>query len=414
MLKENWDKKSCQSFASSYIYIMRKLKIQIPSVEANKDLRIIYKGEEGDLHEFFVSKEEFLKKLRHFQSRANEINQTNLVFIQEDISFCIFEGLITSITTQEVEIDDNNYQDYYYLWPKYEYKELKNQIDKFIKERPDITAIIDDLSNPSKNDDNINSNSLIEKSINAEKEELIAKNIDIAIQNGNLNRLPLQILNRILNSPKIGLNDHHLLFSFVINMIKSKSKEKLSKSDIENLKILPSCLDYMKMSNSEIEELFAVEANNAKLFVNPKNSEERMKEFISTEKVMDEKSQQFEEKVIEVETKMTAQIEKLQRQIEEIQYSLKNYVSDQINKKDELLNLVKKVEKSQQQLEKKQSRNEGQITDNKSRIVAIESRIKETMDSDKACPNGIFSFSIRQIRCKSNRHRNFENKSKII
>lgn len=181
------------------------------------------------------------------------------------------------------------------------------------------------------------------------------------------------------------------------------------------------------MSNSKIEELFAVEANNAKLFVNPKNSEERMKEFISTEKVMDEKSQQFEEKVIEVETKMTAQIEKLQRQIEEIQYSLKNFVSDQINKeKDELLNRVKKVEKSQQQLEKKQSRNEGQITDNKSRIVAIESRIKETMDSDKSCPNGIFHFlfdkyganpidiGILKIKAKSFNNSNEQVLSKII
>lgn len=59
--------------------------------------------------------------------------------------------------------------------------------------------------------------------------------MDISIQNGNLQKLPLKILIRILNSPKRVIKNHHLLFDFVIEILRKKLNEKLSNDEIDNL-----------------------------------------------------------------------------------------------------------------------------------------------------------------------------------
>ena len=103
------------------------------------------------------------------------------------------------------------------------------------------------------------------------------------------------MLNRILNSPKRVLKNHRLLFNFVIDLIKEKTKESLSNEELEDLCILPSSHDYCEMSSDEIEELLSIETT-ADLFT-PRNPEKRMKMFAKREIEMSAKLQSIEEKI---------------------------------------------------------------------------------------------------------------------
>ena len=159
-----------------------------------------------------------------------------------------------------------NYQKFYYLSTKYEYEELRQEIEDFINTRPDVQSVLNDF---------------IDKKyeIESEKEELISKNLDIGIKTGLLNQLPLEIIIRILNSPKRNIKDHHLLFAFVISMFKKFSKND---ENYENLSFLTCSLDYCEMSNDEIEELFSVV--DASLAFGPKNADKKIKSLIVDEK----------------------------------------------------------------------------------------------------------------------------------
>lgn len=45
------------------------------------------KDSTNNLHELKSNKDDFLKSLRYFQKRSNEINLTHLIYIEEDIVF---------------------------------------------------------------------------------------------------------------------------------------------------------------------------------------------------------------------------------------------------------------------------------------------------------------------------------------
>lgn len=92
---------------------------------------------------------------------------------------------------------------------------------------------------------------------------------------------------RILNSPKRVIKNHHLLFDFVIEILRKKLSEKLSNDEIDNLCILPSSLDYLQMSNSEINTLFSLEKQYSKFFFKPTNSDEKIKILIENDQNKD-------------------------------------------------------------------------------------------------------------------------------
>ena len=123
---------------------LNKVEITIPEPFI-KDFTIIYKGEE-ELGEIKTSKDEILRKLRYFKLKYNEISLQNEIIIHDNYSFDTFNKFISTFETKKIEIDSNNFQDYYELSTKYEYDELKNQVEKFIKTRPDLNQIVNHLS----------------------------------------------------------------------------------------------------------------------------------------------------------------------------------------------------------------------------------------------------------------------------
>lgn len=218
---------------------MQDFNINIPSVDVQNDLTIIYKDGEGQLFEIKTSKDEFVRSLRYFQNQFNEINRTKLIYIQENIKFDIFDKFVSSTNTKQISLNESNYDIYYKLSHKYGYEELTKQIEDFISKRPDIVSIIDELSSITNKTDK-------EQSTDNLKEEIVAKNLDICIQNALLKKLPIEILNRILNSPKRIIKDHHLLFSFVIGFLKESNGKSLNDIEKENLLILQVALTTAK------------------------------------------------------------------------------------------------------------------------------------------------------------------------
>ena len=180
---------------------------------------------------------------------------------------------------------------------------------------------------------------LFENSIDAAKEEIFAKNIDICIKNQILHKLPIQVIIRILNSPKRVVNDHHLLFSFVIEMLKEmQNKSSLKEEEKQCLSLLPSSLDYCLMSSEEIEELFEIENENDSFF-QPKNSEKRMKKFISFENEMKKKFEALEKEIQANEEKHNVEIQNIKKACEENERQL----IDILNKKEEALSLLEAI-----------------------------------------------------------------------
>ena len=121
-----------------------KLKIKKPFPK--KDLTIIYKESTNNLHEIKICKDSILGSLRYFQKKSNEIAQTSLIYIEEDIPFDLFQSFISSTETNEIEIYDLNYQKFYYLSTKYEYEELRQEIEDFINTRPDVQSVLNECS----------------------------------------------------------------------------------------------------------------------------------------------------------------------------------------------------------------------------------------------------------------------------
>lgn len=280
-------------------------------MEDKRNLTIVYEDDENKLHKIKAPKDDFLKKLEYFQSKQNEINQTDLVYIQENISIDLFTKFISSLTTSEIDINEENYEQCLYLCHKYGYKLLEAELKSFIEERPDISNIIDSIL--------LNTNQKESQSeavfFDQEKEELIAKHLDISIQNGNLRKLPIEILNRILNSPKRTVNDHHLLFSFVFSILKERLNENTKVEDRESLSILPSSLDYTEMDNTEIEKLFNFEKENSLLLFKPRNSTEKIESMIKKEEILKDKCESLEKQMKTINDDLNQKIENLQRQI---------------------------------------------------------------------------------------------------
>ena len=78
---------------------MQDFYLKIPPIGSKKDLTIIYKEGKDHFHEIKTSADDILKALRYFGKKSNEIIQTKLIYIQEDIKFDLFESFIASINT---------------------------------------------------------------------------------------------------------------------------------------------------------------------------------------------------------------------------------------------------------------------------------------------------------------------------
>ena len=330
---------------------MKSIKRKIPSAPAKSDLKIIYEDDQNKIHQFLVQKNEFLKKLRYFQDRKKEINETGGIYIHDSINYNHFQAFISALEREEVEINNDNYEDLYNLSQKYQYIELLDIIKEFVEQRPDICETIDNLSQK-------------ESQIDLLKEEQISKNLDFCLKHGNLQKLPLSMLARILNSPKRVLNDHSLLFSFVTMILEESSKQKVSQEEEENLGILVGSLDYLQMSNEELEKLFSIQ--NDHFAFNPRNSEEKMKMLILKDK--------------EMKTRLVEQERMYNQRLSDVEKALENALLQlkQITEKNgEVEKRLAELENGQEKSVKKEKLLEEQMNDQNSIIKSNESKIKD-------------------------------------
>lgn len=272
---------------------MDNIEINIPDTSFKKDFTIIYKGKNKhkectteSIEEIKTSKEEILRKLRYFKSRATEINQMNEIFIHDSYPVNIFIKFIKTLETHKIEVNEQNINELTSLSHKYEYEELKTELSSFSKNRPDLQSIIDNTKT-------------IE--LDSTKEEKLSKNLDICLMNQNFINIPLPVLTRILNSPNRVLHNHHLLVDFIKKIIiiykdYNKDKDNELKEEVqENLQILLSCLDYTEMSNDEIDEFL----NNDEMIsiFNFRHSKEQMIKFIDEGRKNEKKHSKFETRI---------------------------------------------------------------------------------------------------------------------
>lgn len=318
---------------------MINTKLIIPLTESDDMLTIIYKEKGKTTQEIQIKENEFFKCLRYFKERRIEIMQTKIIFIHDDINTDLFFDFLSSIQTKEINIKDENYKQLYQLSNKYGYEELKKQIELFMEKRPDITSIIEEIST------NQDESNIIES-----KENIITKNLDLCIKSGFLDNVDIKTILRIINSPKRVINDHHIFYNFVINLLQKLLKDK-SKDEQENYyQFLPSALDYNQMSDEEIIELLNIMGDES--FFSPSNANNKLKDLISRSSihVQDDLETKFEALQIEI----TEIKKKHQEEICKIYEELK-IKSTQIDDLSEKLNtqnsLIKKLvqEKNMQQ-----------------------------------------------------------------
>lgn len=344
------------------------INLEIPEEKIDMDFTIIYKGKEESgeepLYEIKTSKYELMRKLRYFRKKANEFNYMDEIYIHENIKYDFFKEFIDSILNKRLQINEHNYSTIYELSIKYEYIELQKQIESFIQVRPDLKLYASELSNSDNQEHNDD----------AFKEELIAKNIDICLQNGYINCVPLQNLIKILNSPKCDVKNHHLLFKIVIEKIDKYKNERISKEDEEILQMLPSCLDFLKMNSDEIKEL--ISKSSSSIFF-PKNSE-KMIDLLSTEidKMkkslfqQENKNKELTSLVLGMKRQMENNHNAYEKQFNEI--GLKFFQQNKII--EEQKSSISTLEQKNKELEEK---TQNIIKDQKSSIFTLEQKNKE-------------------------------------
>lgn len=262
--------------------IMRSIKLNLRT-RSETNFTIIYEGING-IVQIKTLKDDLFTKLRYFKQRSSEFREIIECKIHDYYETEIFKNFIESIKNQELVINEKNILNYFELSKKYGYQDLQEQIEKCIRENPDIAYLSSVCS----------LNSTEAKSLfDEEKNEIIAQNLDKSLLNGCLINLPISVLNQILNSPNRKLENHQLLFDFVIKRILhfTENETKTNKYN-ENIEILASCLDYQKMNESEIEKLHSLNLDLS--IFHPKNYIERMNKFIEKIKIDQSKIEEHE------------------------------------------------------------------------------------------------------------------------
>ena len=288
---------------------MDDIEYIISDISTDHDFTIIYKGKKRSgndesecLCEIKTSKNELENKLRYFKQKSGEFHHLDEIYIHDKFHTDVFLDFINSITTKRIKINQMNCYELLEISKKYEYNEIREKVQDFIQKRPDIKSVIDDLLSPKEDNKNANKNHQNDDfdtmPNNSDKEEIISNNLDVCLQNGYLERIPFPILIRILNSPQRVLHNHQLLFNFVIQKLnKSDTNEK---SDIQ---ILPSCLDYTRMSNEEILEL--INNQNYSEIFKPQKEGEMMKSVLLKLNEINNKNSSYDVKISELYKKIS-------------------------------------------------------------------------------------------------------------
>lgn len=340
---------------------MDEIDYEISDSLSLEDFTIIYKGrkrsddeKEEAICEIKISRDELIRKLRYFKQKSHELIHNNEIYIHDKFHVDVFQDFINSISTKRIKINSINCYELLELSTKYQYQEILKKTKEFIDNRLDIKFITDQLS----------SQKVGKEDFDSSKEEIVSKNLDICLKNGYLNRIPLKILIRILNSPNRVIENHQLLFKFVMQKIESADK-----SDNEIIEILPSCLDYTKMSLDEID-LFIKNEKKSTIF-KPQKENEIMKTIYQQLNEIKEKNSIYEKQISEL-YKMFSEIKQKEKLNEQKMNDMNEHYKQQqiqIEKQKELIqNLQHLNEKYEQQIKEKLEQQENNIIKYKNEI----------------------------------------------
>lgn len=132
---------------------MEDYKIKIKAQFFEENFKIIYKGpssqenEQVDLkaesiEEIPTSKEELIRQLGYFKKRQYEIENVSETYIHNIYPIHIFRAFIQTLSTNEISINESNYQYLYQLSRDYEFKSLLDELNKYFENRPYINRIL--------------------------------------------------------------------------------------------------------------------------------------------------------------------------------------------------------------------------------------------------------------------------------
>lgn len=311
---------------------MDNVTFTIPDIKFTNDFTIIYKGREEKIIEIRASRDELVRRIQFFKKQINEIKHINEYYIHDEFDTKTFYEFINSLNTKQIVINDKNYFEFLKLSQKYEYKEIQEIVQEFIKERPDLTNIINQIAeNGTEN-------------IDFEKEKIISQHLDFFLDHNLLFKLPVFALNRILNSPDRVIHDHHLLFRFIKEKITqiNQQKEK-EKNDKENVEIMISSLDINEMSREEINEFLQLE--KVEHIFDPRNSTKFIKTIL-------ESNQKLEERVAQLEQNQSEETKHIEIKFKEYEEQIEQQKKSKIEEKKQFEEQIKKHEEQIEQLEK--------------------------------------------------------------
>ena len=358
---------------------MEDFKIEIKRSGFIKDFTIIYKGMKGQeqeqdqsktesIEEIQTSKDELFRQLGYFKKRRNEIDRMDEIFIHDKYPIQIFCEFIQILETTEIGINERNYQYFYDLSLKYEFESLQKELEKYIKERPDINRIVDGYTNLDYKEER-----------DEQKEELLSSHLDICLRNENMNKFPLFVLIRILNSPKRQLKDHRLLINFIKRQIETRPKEELTDDYIEQLF---STLDYSEMSNEELEELF--HSQHYKGVTRKNHCEERLVVMVEERRAIMESLSAVEKRLESLEKQTESERNMSMQRNEEETKQLRKYeemISDQKMQQEKIEKNFARLETQMNEQANKLHRYEEMISNLQQTIETQKVQFKQQIDA---------------------------------
>ncbi|OHS98836.1 hypothetical protein TRFO_01916 [Tritrichomonas foetus] len=174
--------------------------------------------------------------------------------------------------SQEIAISKHTFFEYFEMSSRYEYHELYFSLEKYLHSVPFLTHILNDLicidtfssssdlqnSSSGKSGKENERNNENEKE-NEKKEEMIAKHLEESIQSGLLRKMKYSRLYRILSSPSLFIENHHLLYDFILSLFDDfqKYNEKGKENEKSILQSFVTFLNYEEMNDEEILKLIS-------------------------------------------------------------------------------------------------------------------------------------------------------------
>lgn len=196
----------------------------VPQAPRPDDFTFIYNDQETH-----VSKYHFALYSSKFR-KIPEFYVTNSLAIQDDPPFDVFCQFLRAAQGIEINIKVDNAIDILHFCEVWEVESVASDVKKLISSTTELNRAVQKILSAKKKGSNYN------------LEDLIANNIDTALQIQSLTDFPIQTLTRIINSPTCIIKKPHRYYRFVKQMLNKIGPEA---------SILASRIDFTKLSSEE-------------------------------------------------------------------------------------------------------------------------------------------------------------------